>query len=505
MFRLARPLPLLAALIATLVTLALLRPVDHDESQYVAATLLTAGEWLPYRDYAYLQTPLQPFAFAPIAWVSGWLVWPALRIINALLGALTVAAAWRAMRVAGVDPRVATAGAALFAASDILLFSAGTARNDALPAALLAMALVPMLRAERGEGSRGGAVLAGVLLGAAAAAKLSYALPAAVYGVYALVVRRHRPGWVALGALPAIMLVGWLAATSPVGFVFGVLTFPAAAPAEYYEAAGRGWKLTLGARVVDLVKFLALGPGLLAMAILLLPLLKGRGWVALRGADRLLKPTHPQPLPIQGGERRLLDLLILAGLVAAVLPSPVWRQYLLPMLVPLFVRLGIAWQARPPSRNWRIAAVVFACAGLAPSVEALAKGGNLGEGLAVARAIGPREGVATLSPQLLGRAPDARFATGPFYFRSSHLLDASQERALRLISQARLDGLAANPPRFILVGGEGRWSSGEDALDGVLERWAITNGYRLEQRIGTRFRLYARSRLSVVPPSILAR
>lgn len=507
MSRLVRPLPLLAALAIILVALALLRPVDHDESQYVAAALLSAEGWLPYRDYAYLQTPLQPFAFAPFAWAAGGWTWPVLRVVNAVFGAVAVAAVWKAGRIVGADRRTATLCAALFAASDILLFSAGTARNDALPAAMLALALVPVLHAERGAGTRLGAVLAGLLLGGAAAAKISYALPAAAYGAYALLARRHRPGWAALGALPAVVFVAWLAAVAPEGFVFGTLTFPADAPAEYYAASGRVWKLSLWAKLVDTLKFLGLGPALLAVVAILLPSQegRGRGWVGSGGQRRARMATHPRPLAHQGGEKRVLHILILAGLLAALLPAPTWRQYLLPMLPPLFVCLAMAWRDRPPTRGWRIAAVVFACAGLAPSVDALAKGATLAEGVAVTRALAGTRNVATLSPQLLPSAPDRRFATGPFYFRSRALLSAGEERRLHLVSRARMGVLAADPPARILVGGEGRWSSGEDALDAALERWAIDNGYRLDRRIGTRFRLYARSSPPAGRPSIAAR
>ena len=54
------------ALALWLVAIALLRRLSIDESQYVASAVLTAKGLLPYRDYAYLQTPLQPFAFAPL-------------------------------------------------------------------------------------------------------------------------------------------------------------------------------------------------------------------------------------------------------------------------------------------------------------------------------------------------------------------------------------------------------------------------------------------------------
>lgn len=463
--RVLRPPILAALLVLALVVLAMLRGLDHDESQYVAAARLTAAGLIPYRDYAYLQTPLQPFAFAPLAWAFGGWTWPAMRAANALLGALTVVAAWRAMREAGVGERTASACAALFAACDVLLFSAGTARNDALPAALLACALVPILRAERGAGSRWAAMLVGLLLSGAAAAKLSYALPAAAYALHALVDRRHRPMLVALGAVPAVALVGWSYAASPAGFLFGVFTFPTAAPAEYYAATGRMWKLSGWATVLDTLKFLSLGPALIAIVAV---------------ARRRVRPG-------------VLEWLALAGLLAALLPTPTWRQYLLPMLPPLFVLLAIRWQAQPPTRTWRIAAGGFACIGLVPSLAALG-GAGMGtairevDALAEAQIDGP---VATLSPQFLPRDAtlDARFATGPFYFRGRGLLPRERETALQLVSRDTLEAaFEARPPQAIVVGGEGAWTSGDASLDRRLEDWALRNGWR---RIVTRGRLRA--------------
>jgi hypothetical protein len=459
-----------AVLVVVLVALAWLRGIDHDESQYVAAARLTAAGLLPYRDYAYLQTPLQPFAFAPVVWLFAPLdlAWPALRIANALLGCLTVAATWRAMRVTGVEARTATICASLFAACDILLFSAGTARNDALPAALFAGALIPMLRAEAGEGTRRSALLIGLLLSAAAAAKISYALPAAAYGAWALARPRHRPMYVALGAVPPLLLVGALAALAPDGFIFGTLTFPAHAPAEWYVATGRAWKLGLAMKAVDTLKFLALGPALLALLLVV----------------RRRSPS-------------LLAWLTLAGVASALLPSPTWRQYLLPALPPLFVLLALRWEQRPPARPWRWAMATFAVAGLAPSLVAA----TTGTGMAIAQAetrelasLSLYGTVSTLSPQFLpsGADPDPRFATGPFYFRSHSLLPPPREAQLNLVSQRRLDAsFAAYPPELILVGGEGKWTSGNDELDRRLERWAIAHQWMRVDDGTALLRLYA--------------
>jgi 4-amino-4-deoxy-L-arabinose transferase-like glycosyltransferase len=459
---------MLAALAILFTTLALLRPVDHDESQYVAAAILTARGLLPYKDFAYLQTPLQPYLFAPIALMAGTWTWPALRITNALLGAASIASVHRAARIGGASTRAATIAAALFATCDILLFSIGTARNDALPATCLALALPAIVRTARDQASRRDAILIGALLAAAATAKISYALPALTYGIWALFRANRRPWWTLLGTLPFVALTTALFLQAPEGFLFGVLGFPGQAPTEWYQA--RPWKLSNIAKIVDTLKFLALGPALLAIAAT---------------ASR----RHRWHL--------ILDLLILAGLIAALAPVPTWRQYLLPMLPALFVRLALVWHAHPPGKAMRIAAVVFACAGLAPTVGAVASGGipmlDATHDASAVRAILRREHVtglvATLSPQFLpGQAIDPRFTTGPFYFRSTALLNANQEYQLHLVSQARMH-LLGHPPA-ILTGGEGAWSSGDDRIDAALATYAVYQGYRMVPVPGTRFTLY---------------
>lgn len=467
-----------AILAFALVLLALIRPLDHDESQYVAAAVLTAHGQLPYRDFAYLQTPLQPFLFAPLVWLFGGWTWPALRIVNALLGALILLFTYRAARAGGAGKRPALLACGLFACTDILLFSVGTARNDALPAALLAASLPLVIRAANDRATAWTAMLAGLLLAGAAAAKISYALPALAYGLYALFDRRHRPIWLVVGALPVAIFVAATLAIAPAGFIFGVFDFPANAPDQYYRAIDKAWKLSWWAKPLDTFKFLLLGPALLCLAL----------------ASRFRWRT-------KGG--RAIDWMIWGAFAAALLPFPTWRQYLLPLLPMLFVRLAIGWHSVPPGRRTRIALVVFACAGLAPSVEAviLSRSGlpmvtAMQQGDAIRRTmddagiIGP---VATLSPQFLpatGRLPDARFAVGPFFFRSSGLVSPAQESVLHLVSRDTL-AIAALPPA-ILVGGEGAGTSGDAKLDALLEARALATGYRRYPVAGGPFRLYGK-------------
>ena len=451
----------LAALILVFALFAMARPIDHDESQYVAAAVLSGEGLLPYRDYAYLQTPLQPLLFGWLAKALGVYAYPGLRLVNAVLGALAVMFVYRAARAGGVGVRAALIAAGLFATTDILLFGTGIARNDALPVALLAGALWLVVAGEGRRRSGAAAFAAGLLLAAAAATKASYALPAAAYGAWTLLDRAHRPLWVAAGAALPTALVLWLASLTPDAFWFGAFTFPADAPRQYFASAGKAYKLTLAFRLIDLAKFLALGAALPALVLVASRLRWWRGHARIDG---------------------LLHLLIAIGLISAVLPEPTWRQYLLPLLPPLFVRLARVWQSPP---LWqKLGFAVFALAGLAPTliafVTAAAEGvpmvRALGEGAAIRQALdaaGAHGPVASTSPQLLpgsGRLPDKRFAAGPFYLRSNGLASEAEERRFHLVSIGRLR--AEDLPAIVLLGGEARWSGGDPRLDSEIERIA---------------------------------
>ena len=464
------------ALVLLLAALSLLRPVNHDESQYVAATVLAARGLLPYRDFAYLQTPLQPLLFAPIAWAAGAWVWPALRLVNALCGAIAAWGVHRAAREAGADRRAALVAVGLFVGSDALLFGIGTARNDALPMALLACALPLVIRADREGAAPGRALLAGLLLSAAVAAKISYALPALAYGGWALLRPRHRAPLVAAGALAPALLVLWLYLVAPEGFRYGVLDFPVRGPLQWY--ADRPYRLTLARKALDAAKFLALGAGLPAL---------------------LLVARRPRPA--------LLGVLLAAGLVAALCPTPTWRQYMLPALPPLFALLAVRLSERPPGRAGRIALMAFAGAGLTPTVAGLVDDRlSLGEAMrwsAAAREAMDRAGVggpvATLSPQLLpatGRLPLSDYAPGPFHFRGRALLDPAAERRLHLASRAdpRLGGAAA-----VLAGGEGDATAGDPRLDGALADAARARGWRGRPVPGTPLLLFTPPPRAVPP------
>lgn len=464
-----------AGSVLLLLLLAWVRPIDHDESQYIAAVALTP-RLLPYRDFAFLQTPLQPLLFGPFAPLFTGHLWEALRLANALLGAGVLWLVFCAQRELGVTERKALIATALLMVCDSFLFGAGTARNDMLPALLATAATYLIVRGFRHAGGASVSFFVGLLGAAATAAKISYAFPLAAMLLIAVLdqkMRLHplRWGWLgwgaALAAVPVLALF-WLA---PQAFLFGVLRFPAAAPALWYEMIGQGWKLGWSAKGLDFAKFMALGPSLVALLML------GRN---------VLRRDNPLPC-------LYIDMLVMAGLIAAILPTPVWRQYLIPMLPPLFIRLGVILDQRQPERWTRLALIVTAIAGTTPSALAITEAlwsGQAPLALAtaqaheigsLARTVGATGSVAGLSPHYWidsGLPLDPRFAAGPFIFRTQGLLTRGEERALGLVSLDNVSAaLGRDPPAIVITGGERNKGGASGSLDGALDRYALANGY----------------------------
>ena len=176
---------------ALLLGISLLtRPINHDEGQYVGAiALMRSG--LPYRDFAYLQTPLQPLLLAPLSLLpAGWLLVGG-RIANALFGWLSLALLLLGLR--GRTPSwAALAAVVALACTDVFLFGSSVARNDALPMMLLSAAVAVLL--QPGTLGQRSYLAAGLLLGLATSAKISFALPAAGAGVF-LLAQWRKTGW----------------------------------------------------------------------------------------------------------------------------------------------------------------------------------------------------------------------------------------------------------------------------------------------------------------------
>lgn len=453
---------------------ALVRPYTHDEGQYVAATAL-ALHGLPYRDFAFLQTPLQPLLLAPLAGIfPGWL-FLSLRLVNAILIYVAAGLLYAALLRAGVARRYAIFMVVLFVACDATMYAAGVARNDALPTALLAAALALLA----GRPTRLQVAGAAFCLTAAAAAKISFALPAATILLLALAgpasVRERLPlRWLVLGFAPMTALVAVLAILAPRAFLFEVISYPARAPLEWYLAIGRGWK-TGWWHNVDFVAALAHGPALLGLFAL-----------AIAGFRlRRLDWREDSRLLVFGG-------LTLAGLVAAYLPNPSYPQYLMPLLPPLFLCLGLVferWQT-----DLRRAAPIWAIAigfGIFPSLRATTLAVRNQSLVAIeierdAHKIGVELDEANVQGDLAGLSPayyadsgrplDRRFAAGPFLFRMGAMTSARQDKDWHFVTRHRAEDLIDGAPVAVLTGMEMKNRRGI-ILDDYLAKAALKAGF----------------------------
>lgn len=483
----AVPATILAGAVLALLTMA--RPIDHDEGQYVAAAILSWAH-LPWRDFDYLQTPLQPLLLAPLAQLAGGHALLALRLANAALTVATLSLLIGAQRRLGASPAMAVATGLLFLTIEPVLFAATTARNDALPLALEAATLALLARLHTRPGARAGwlSFALGLVAMAAAAAKISYLLPfASIMLTGAWQQRRGRtpisPLPFAAGALAVLIPTLLLAGLAPGHALFDVLEFPGRAPAEWYRATGQSWRLTLDGRLITFAKFMMLGPA---------PALIALCWARRERDDG-------RPIVAQ------LDGLIVAGIVAALLPAPVWRQYLVPIMPPLLLRAGLALDGKMPGRAWRLAVAAGTMAGLGVSVWQLglaAAGGSpllaaersAAQAAALVHERAPRGPVVTLSPEAAANAGaplDARFAAGPFLFRTRDGL-GQDGRLIGVSRHSAPTRLGAHPPAAFVLGGA---TADRDApLDRMLAHWALTHGYRPASPAGAPLLVLVRDR-----------
>ncbi len=449
-----------------------LRRLSIDESQYVASAVLTAKGLLPYRDYAYLQTPLQPFAFAPLQWLFARHILIAMRFANAMLGAATIMLVFGAARRMGAPHRAALTAAAMLAICEAFTWSVGVARNDMLPAMLMMLGLFAIAKGESGLRM----FAAGVALGLAAGVKISYAIPAATMFVASIwtrdaAERRNAVAFaagIAVGLLPSLILI----LIAPRAFFREAVVFPAIGPEQYYTEIGKAWRLGPN-RFLRLLITAAIGPALIA-------------------SIEVARRCWTQPALWLGDRtRRLMLAASLGGLISAALNRPFQIFYLLPALPPLFVLAALLFGAderRPAWLNgvWALSvgaglvpvaawAVIAASGGIAPALDAQRRAEALGAAL---RAQHISEPIATLADQYVPGAEaeiDPRFAAGPFLYRTRGFISAEQAREWQVVTRDQAGSLAQRPPGAIVTG---TYPDVQPAQEAELAAQARALGYR---------------------------
>ena len=445
---------LLASLLtATIIGHSLIRPLDHDEHQFVAsASLLARDGLLPYRDYPYFHMPYLVFGDAMLFRLAGRGA-PLLLIARLVSAACAVATVWlvatipwRLHRAATVMERSARSiiAAAVLVTCPIFLAASGRAWNhDASELLLLIAALLMLGAIERRYCRPLPMLICGFLLGLSIGVRLT-AFPAAVAFFGWLCADRsapwrHRiPAAAALiaGIFIALLPCIWLYLLSPRGFIFGNFEYP---------TLNTAWRLSHGplmpstspaGKVVYFFSRLVFSSGAgFLVALVLLAIWTLRSTIA--------REHHR--------EMNFLATLILFLLVSSFAPSPLFLVY---FYAPLpFVILWLCYAARTmPRQDRRI--VLSAGAGVVGCIvcglsifrdgvgifhpaqwvptQIHASGVTLAATARGAAIGGPVITLAPILPLEGGLAIDASFATGPFALRVAPMMTASERAILHL-------------------------------------------------------------------------
>ncbi len=487
----------LALLLVLVWGLNMRRGLNHDEHQFVASgALIARAGLLPYRDFPYFHVPTLSFIYALLFRATDYLLLAA-RSFSILCSWLTLvlivaaALAWLRHLPAWWRVGIGAATAVLLMTTPSFLHASGRAWNHDFPILLTLLAAVGQVGwLKRAHGPSGPLwrllwwpLAAGVLVGLAAGARLTFAVAGAAFvlSVFLVLPWRTRQAWFAvalfcaggiLGALPALYMLG----VAPAQFIFGNVRYAQLNTAYYQqavEAAGASAAaMTLGGKLTSTVEYIVTQPG-----NLLLVLLAGYG---LWRARRQLR---------HAAELLFLLLLLPCFLVGAYAPTPIQLQYiylLFPLLALIFLA-ALAYDARPRLGAGLVAAAALISAILAVPryVEGLqvafvpaewfplkvhARGEYLGD------LVGQRP-VLTLAPTypLEGHTPIyPEFVTGVLGWRVAPLLSADERRQVGLVA---LDELAADvagrPPRGILTG----LDDSDAAEEAPLVSYAQAQGY----------------------------
>ena len=488
------PAPAIALLLfAWYVVIALYRPVSHDEQMYVAAGSLV-GDHVMYKEFAYLQAPYLPYVYSALFAAlpcADW--WIAARLTSLAAGAIAAWCVWRVARTASGSTAVGLAALTLFATHHVILFVLPLARNHLPALACLLAAYVCWLNGLRAGRATRWHVLGGALSGCAAGLKLTILPPAlALLGCACWNPGDRRSVRSSLSA-SACWITGFALTLAPAVAIMHRAGWDAALFDNYcYHQVNARWRSTsnhatsqnFGNRVISTGRFLIGGSGVCAVLAL--------GIGATARSRKGTRTYEPEPK-----RKQIListSILLAAALCAALVPTPLQRDYLA-AVTPFLAILAAAWAARARFESDRpirrlligltlLSAIVAAItsvryvkdAGAATAATPWRLRAAAHELAAVFAERGkPDARVATLAPiwpLSAGLEIYPELASGPFLFRVGDEIDAEQLRRRAGISPQRLSELLdARPPDGVLVGFEG-------SLEDSLGRYAEERGYR---------------------------
>ncbi len=454
---------------------AMVRGVGHDEHQFIASgKLLAENGLLPYRDYPYFHMPYLVIVNALVSRITSYsfLGARAVSVLSALLTlGLIFSLAYRQFSNWSAFWRLAVSisSVVILAANPLFTYTSGQAWNHDFSTFLTLSGFLIFLQATQPGRGPGRLIISGVLLGLAAGVRLTY-LVTGLPLVLALIFsprlaeardKLHSIGWFAMGWALALLPALFLFMLAPTQFLFGNLGYPQL-NTLYRLETGFTERMSLVGKFEYLFTRVLVDPGngMLFLGLLIFGI----------GALLVLYRTGRK---IQGG-LGIGFLLAISLFVAALIPTPAWPQYFYAPL-PFFVLTMIYGVSALPVRRKQKTVLLSAyllLAGLSvitgwsqypawnrlldisrwSSVRVHAIGLQIG-GLAkpgkilTLSPIYPVEGDLPIYPE---------FATGPFAWRTGHLLTPDRRAAYGMVTQTELEVLLAQePPAGVLVGVEG--------------------------------------------------
>lgn len=532
---LGRVVAIAALLLIFLIVLsqAVIQSYHRDEHQFITpGALLAAHGLLPYRDYPYFHMPNVAFFYGALFRVFEHRLLAA-RVLSAVFAWGTVALIlWHANRTMLRAKFALWARYAVLAAFAILCTGAslfaqavGFAWNHAIPVFFVLAGFLLQLAASHRERARGLLFVSGMALGFATGTRISFAPLAAplllsilLFPRFALRERVLSIVLVGCGLFVSLLPSFYFLARHPQQFLFGNFSYPKLAtvwreyPADHPDIATlvdpeRGLidpgkqppPRPIGEKFEDFFKktFVRNLPVFLLFGLIGLPLCL---WQVLR---RSRAPTDGT----RGSQDAWLFFLVLPFVLWGCFAPPRHHvQYMYALLPFIFLSVMIGLTGLDFAR-WPARLVVFgtivcgvwmvprALESYAPvrslfspptwgtlRVHGLAE--EMRERLAAGASDGANAGpgtakVLTLSPILPlegGLDIYPGFATGPFAWRSAHVVPAAKRRAMGVVSPFELESfLDTDPPRAIfLEPGAGRDNK-------PMEEYAGRHGYTRER------------------------
>jgi len=459
----------LGLIAVALFAMSALKPIDHDEHQFIAsaATLARSG-WLPYRDAPYHHLPYLSFLYAALFSCGGSLLASARTVcVVASLGivALTASAVVNALgeRPARVRALAATIAAVVLISNPLFVYTSGRAWNHDVPLLLTLAAALAHMKWLEGTQRRGIVFAAGLLLGAAIGTRSSFALTIPAFAASFLLLGKANPRQrvravvaFAAGGFLALLPVALLFSLAPEQFLFGNLRYNLELNTEYRRMTGWTVAMDFGGKL-DYVRTELLSHRRNGLLFWLYPLALLSA--AYRGRLRQHASTHT-----------FIALMLLMLLFAAWSPTPAWYQYFFALVPFLLVGAALAIGAHdgPRTTALPLLAVLLltltSVAGLRHYIPALRADAQSSRTDFVRRvadelsAVSQPGRVATLGPLFAleaGREIYPSLATGAFSWRTAPLVTPEERSTLGLVGPEELAAmLDSAPPAAILVGVE---------------------------------------------------